>query len=361
MRENVPSIVATPESLEVDPEIYACPDGPRCQDPECIAENERRAKERAALDGIEDDIPVKLACDAHRGTSFDPAERGRQVRREYVETLRTDYARLAKYATTAEKLTTLAEAFSRYRRGYLRRCSALLLAKSACMSTMIAGPSNFPTRRNDKRNRIADKRSEELREFREHALTSIMRTLRPELKPIMAGDGDAEQRITAKLQKREALQAAMKAANAAIRREKKRGPAAQVAALVALGFEEQQAADLLQPDFAGRIGFAAYEIQNNGAEIRRLKGRLKVVAEARATPAREAKGEYAQLEDCPAENRVRLYFPGKPEQSIRKALKGAGFRWAPTLGCWQAYRNPASIQAAETFAGVLDGDSGEPL
>lgn len=34
---------ASAEPEEANPDIYACPDGARCQDPECITENLRRA------------------------------------------------------------------------------------------------------------------------------------------------------------------------------------------------------------------------------------------------------------------------------------------------------------------------------
>lgn len=36
----------------------------------------------------------------------------------------------------------------------------------------------------------------------------------------------------------------------------------------------------------------------------------------------------------------------------RDTLKRSGFRWAPSVGAWQAYRNPQSIIAAERIAGV---------
>lgn len=32
---------AAPPGYEADPELYACPDGPYCRDPLCLAENSR--------------------------------------------------------------------------------------------------------------------------------------------------------------------------------------------------------------------------------------------------------------------------------------------------------------------------------
>lgn len=298
------------------------------------------------------DIPEQIARAAHAGTSFVPEERARQEREGYAATLAADHEALAKLADTDDKRATLAAEFERYRQGYRRRFLAYLGARGACVSTMIAGPSKFPSRRMQKRGATADKRGGELAEFRARALAAIRRALRPEDRPIMSGDSDAVERLRAKITQAEAQQARMKAANAAIRKYGKDGPGAVAHALVALDISESVARELLKPDFAGRVGFADFETKNNAANIRRMRERLAALERDHAAPAAEVEGANARLEDCPAENRVRLFFPGKPAADVRTRLKRAGFRWAPSLGCWQAYRNHNALTAARTEAGL---------
>lgn len=298
------------------------------------------------------DIPHSLAYAAHAGSSFVPEQRAEQVRNGYAETLAGVYAELATHASTPEKLATLDAEFPRLREGYRKRYLAYLGSQSRTYSSMIAGPSNFPARRMEKRNRVVDARRSELVEFLPRAKSAILKLLHPELRPIMSGDADATERLEDKIQKAEALQERMKAANAAIRKHKKAGAAAQVAALVELGFAEARARLLLEPDFCGRIGFADYEMTNNNANIRRMKERLEKVLADKDAETSEVKGENATLEDCPADNRVRLFFAGKPAEDVRTVLKSSGFRWTPSLGAWQAYRHPHTIAKAKEFAGV---------
>ncbi len=303
------------------------------------------------------DIPLELAQRAHYGTSFSPEARGASERSGYAATLAGDYAAFAKDAATDEKRATLDEEFARYRAGYRSRYLAYLGSRARCMSTMITGGSNFPVERQRKRNAHADTKAADLIEFRKRALAAIHKALHPELRPIMAGDGDATTRLAAKIATAERIQAKMKTANAAIRKHARAGEAAQIAALIALGHPEGRARDLLTPDFCGRVGFAAYAITNNGADIRRMRARLEEISRNQATEATESAGEHARLEDCPADNRVRLFFPGKPSADVRARLKSAGFRWAPTLDCWQAYRNHRSILVARREAGATVDES----
>jgi len=294
------------------------------------------------------DIPTELARAAYAGISFTPEKRAQQDRDGYSATLQSDYEALQKLiASKPEMAATLESEFAQYRAGYRERYLKKLVSDSRCMSWMITGPANFPVARMEKRNRVAHKRLTELVEFRERALAAIRRTLCPELRPIMSGDSDAVARLTEKIAEAEKAQEAMRTCNAAIRKNAKAGADAQISALVALGRSEAAARRLLEPDFAGRIGFADYELTNNNANIRRMKQRLAGLERSKAAPETEIKGEAATLQDCPSENRIRLFFPGKPAVEVRERLKSSGFRWTPTLGCWQAYRNSNSLEVAK--------------
>lgn len=184
-------------------------------------------------------------------------------------------------------------------------------------------------------------------------------------KAILSSDPQAVEKIKSKIAELEKLQAVMRDVNSAMRAARKAGKEAQIKAMAEAftrhGRTQEQAekyaSELLTPDFAGRVGFTQYELTNNNANIRRLYERLEQVGEAQATPATEEEGTKARLEDCPPDNRVRLFFPGKPDEATRSRLKAAAFRWTPSLGCWQAYRNYHSLRTARIEAGLPEQET----
>ena len=305
------------------------------------------------------DIPTALAYDAHRHTSFTPDVRATQEQSGYANTLQSDYDSLAKLIVDhAERLPLLEAEFARYREGYRQRTLKHLASRARCASSMITGPSNFPVLRMEKRNEVAHRRLTDLLDYRERALAAIRRTLQPELRPIMSGDADATARLQEKIKAAKLDQEKFKAINAAIRKHRPQGPQAQLEAVAAalLGYYPGKnttalAEQLLKPDFCGRIGYADYELTNNNANIRRMEQRLASIQRNQSLPTVEKQGAAATIEDCPAENRIRLTFPGKPSAEIRTTLKRGGFHWAPSLGVWQAYRHNHTIALAQQIAG----------
>jgi hypothetical protein len=295
-------------------------------------------------------VPQKAVA-AHSGTSFVPEQRAQTERQEYAAMLFRDYQEFRKHAEIGGTIDLLEKEFEKYREGYRKLYLAWLSSRSRIVSWMISGRTNFPERRMKKCNQVEAKRLERLTEFRKSAKDSIIRNLRPDLRPVMAGDSDATKRLSEKIAAGERLQEQMVAANAAIRKNKKAGTEKLTAALVALGFTPDQAAILLRPDYLGNIGFPSYRLRNNAANIRRMKERLDRISHDQQLQDSITEGSSARLEDCPAENRVRLFFPGKPDEQVRSELKRSGFRWSPTIGAWQAYRNPSTIAKAKALAG----------
>lgn len=358
---------------EAAPADYSGPLKTRAQADDCTAPRETLATGAADASATSNsstatptaaqflaDIPQGMARAAFNGTSFSPERRGDLHRNAYAEALAEDYAHFLQHAQKGGTIDKLPAEFARYRARLAGLMRAYLASQSRCMSSFIVGPANFPAARMNKRADIAHRRLGEYLDTRETARRAVVRNLRPDLRPIMSGDADAADRLAAELAAAERWQETMKQANAAIRKHAKDGAAAQVAALLDLGITEEKAARLVTPpqhlSMYGQ-GFPSFKLTNNGANIRRMRQRLEMIERNKAAEVTEATGaDGVRIEDDPPENRVRLFFPDKPAASVRDALKSAGYRWAPSIGAWQAYRNRWTLQKARELAGINAAD-----
>lgn len=59
--------------------------------------------------------------------------------------------------------------------------------------------------------------------------------------------------------------------------------------------------------------------------------------------------EGLRIEDNIEEQKVRLYFDGKPEFDIRNEIKSHGFKWAPSQMAWQRKNTPEALRYAIEF------------
>jgi rRNA processing protein Krr1/Pno1 len=80
---------------------------------------------------------------------------------------------------------------------------------------------------------------------------------------IFSGDENAVERLEEKIARLEAGQGRMKSANAAIRKNAKAGESAQIAALIKLGFNNEQAVELLKPDCFGGVNLIISIVNGN--------------------------------------------------------------------------------------------------
>lgn len=150
---------------------------------------------------------------------------------------------------------------------------------------------------------------------------------------IYIGDDDAIERLEKKIAELTERQEKMKATNKLIR--SKKSDEEKIAALIGLGSPEETARRAV----AGGVSFPSYMLTNNNAKINAAKKQLERAKALSGKEDREYKAGDLTIEECYTENRIRIYFPGKPNDEMRNKLKRNGFRWAPSNGCWQAYIN----------------------
>lgn len=302
----------------------------------------------------EADINRKLAEQAHQGTSFTPERRADSVIQSYIQEMAGLVEEFSSYVTTDNE-AEIKKALEAYRKGYIFHLNAFLSAHTRVMSTMITGPANFPTARNEKRWRTADKRREEWLTWCKKEQDKMHRRFNPVIlanAPISADDSEAVTKLQAKIEAAEKLQETMKAANAIIRK-KGLTQEQKIADLVGLDLDQIEAAQLLVPNYMGGIGFEHFQLTNNNANIRRMKERVEQLKKERSkAPAGDTVINGVTVSENTGLNRLQLFFPGKPSVEVRDRLKSRGFHWSPRECAWQRQLNDSARQAARQ---VLEG------
>ena len=163
-----------------------------------------------------------------------------------------------------------------------------------CPSIMIAGGSNFPVRKKEKQVAALDKHYAlygELQDYKEK-----IKKLANSANIIKSSDSDAIDKLKAKIEKAEKLQATMKAVNAYFR---KQGEA----------------------------------VETN------IEG-LKVVENTEVM-------------------RIQLIFDDKPSAEVREVLKSNGFRWSPRYSAWQRHLNSNGKHVSKKVLEILKNSAKE--
>lgn len=235
-----------------------------------------------------------------------------------------------------EKIDRLLET---YCRKLAENMNASYSIEARCPSILISGVGNFPVRKKEKQNAARDRNLEEWNYIQ--GLLDKIRSVGTG--GISSDDPQAVEKLEAKLAALEKHQEMMKAANAAIRMK---DPAKGDAKLAELGYTPEDIAKLREPDFCGRIGYPAYALQNNNANIRRIRGRIAELKKRTESTPEGWEFDGGRVVVNTTENRLQVIFDGKPDADVRTELKGEGFRWAPSQGAWQRQLTDNAMRAA---------------
>ena len=211
-------------------------------------------------------------------------------------------------------------------------------------SIMIAGGSNFPVRKKEKQNAAADKNMQEFSEI-QGLLDKIRST---GMGGISADDPNAVSRLESKLAKLEKAQETMKAVNAYYRKHKTLDGCPAISAEQA----EKLKAGMASQWHIEDKPYPTWALSNNNAEIRRVKERIATLTKQKEMGYVGWEFDGGKVEANAADNRLQIFFDGKPDPDTRDALKGNGFRWAPSAGAWQRQLNDNAIYAADRIKAI---------
>nr|DAO43596.1 MAG TPA: protein of unknown function (DUF3560) [Caudoviricetes sp.] len=229
--------------------------------------------------------------------------------------------------TEEERVKNLCE---RYSRRLAQNINKDIQIGMMCPSVMISGAGNFPVKKKEKQVAAWDKNHEDYKQVEEilHKIESIYYGK----DVIKSDDENAIEKLQEKVDGLREQQEQMKAANKALRMsDAEKG----YTLLRDMGYTDQQIAELRKPDYCGRIGYPAYLLSNNNANIRRLEERIKSLQATKSKGTQESENQFFKVVENTENMRLQLFFEGKPEPEVREVLKSNGFKWAPSQGAWQ--------------------------
>ena len=211
-------------------------------------------------------------------------------------------------------------------------------------SIMIAGGSNFPVRKKEKQNAAADKNMQEFSEI-QGLLDKIRST---GMGGISADDPAAVSKLESKLAKLEKAQETMKAVNAYYRKHKTLDGCPAISPEQAEKLKSEMASQWHIEDKP----YPTWALSNNNAEIRRVKERIASLTKQKEMGYVGWEFDGGKVEANTADNRLQIFFDGKPDPDTRADLKGNGFKWAPSAGAWQRQLNDNAIYAADRIKAI---------
>lgn len=288
----------------------------------------------------------RLGYEAYRGSSFSPEKRAQSVVEDHSNELAEDLAGMPE------------EHIERYAQNYKQKLSAYLSAMSRTYSPMISGPSNFPVRQMEKRNRTVQKRSEEFSEWRKRALAAIAKQVLENRSPKEKSD-DKWKSI-----KKSILDSAAMIIAIDTKSEGGRGYSKPLFVTSITGLVKRIAQDgdvenlkrsLNYIKELNKLAIEKYDspkpIVTDNNTIWKLE-EVAVVAQETAVDQASWENEIELIGDIEIVknykiDRLQIVFPTKPNEEIRGKLKARAFRWSPTEGAWQRQLTGNAVEAAK--------------
>lgn len=241
--------------------------------------------------------------------------------------------------------------------------SEQLQRRAGFVPVNVAGPSNYPAAKMEKRINMLFKRANEWDEKMARFIANTKATLRSmtpldkQLEyyragcwndPISSDDLHALEKLRAKLTGLQEDQQRMKDINTYYRKHGTTkgcpGVTEAQAEKLDFGVDNKYSYQQQQP-------FQSWALQNNNGNMKRIKDRITQLEgkqqSADAGPNEPEIFDGFRIERHTEDNRVRIIFDSKPDESTRTLLKSNGFRWSPKAGAWQRQLNSNGLYACK--------------
>lgn len=219
---------------------------------------------------------------------------------------------------------------------YVSLYRAWLGSQTSIYSSFISGASNYPVARMNKLNGWADNHYKKFTDWREDIVNRVKRWEKKKNYSLSSEIEEQEE----KLSELKEWQDTMKAINKVVR-NKKLTEEDVSDELANFGISKAVSHKLLNPTYSyEKKGFQTWQLSNNNAKIKNTEARIKELQKRLDAEGKENESytiNKVKVEKDIAENRIKLFFPSKPDKQFREKLVKSGFRWSPNNGCWQAY------------------------
>lgn len=258
-----------------------------------------------------------LAYRAYSGTSFSPERRQEDAIHSHEMQLLED---LKEFPQGEHE---------RYIAKYKELFSAVLSADSRCMSSMITGPANFPTRRNQRNQDYAMNASTRFVEWRKKAIEAIKKKVESNrLASLSEEERLSEEFSSLKREIAEYYTATYCGAKSLLYGKLERIALKGNVEMIALAMEWLgELAKKTKPIFTQR--HKIYKLQELAERANeQLNAKKEMLTEVE-------ENDVCEIHRNHEADRLQLIFDGKPSPEVISILKKNGYRWSPRFGAWQ--------------------------
>ena len=250
-------------------------------------------------------IPKETAYRAFVNVSFDPEIRGESQRDSFATEIIELYEELIKL--NPERIAEIEQDIEDYTQRLLKKELAWLGAKSRTISPMITGPANFPTARNEKALSSEHNRTTEYLEFVENAKKALIR----KYKKVVLEDVE---KLVSKYR------------------------TYGINSLMKEGLY-RKLMNIAKDNRIEEVENALKNAKDIFTSRHKIHREIEALKQSKTEESTEKDINGVRIVDNIQDNRLQLFFDGKPEKETIEYLKSKCWKWTPSNGCWQNWRS----------------------